>query len=84
MYFYLMMNKDFIIIIIIIIKGMFSVIQEKTVLLTCLESSHFKRRTKSGRAICERCAAEGRLCSFFASSTYVTAKERLPAVLSLI
>ena len=46
MYFYLMMNKDFIIIIIIIIiiniiKGMFSVIQEKTVLLTCLESSDF-------------------------------------------
>ena len=52
MYFYLMMNKDFIIIIIIniiiiiiiiinIIKGMFSVIQEKTVLVTCLESSDF-------------------------------------------
>ena len=44
----------------------------------------WKRRTKSGRAIYERCAAEGRLYSFFASSTYVTAKERLPAVLSVI
>lgn len=44
----------------------------------------WKRRTKSGRAIYEPCAAEGRLYSFFASSTYVTAKERLPAVLSVI
>ena len=61
---------------------MFSVIQEKTVLLTCLESGVLE--TKSGRAICERCATEGRLYSFFASSTYVTAKERLPAVLSVI
>ena len=58
-------------------------IQEKVV-LRFLGHVRWKRRTKSGRAICERCAAEGRLYSFWPPSTYVTAKERLPAVLSVI
>ena len=80
MYFYLIMNKDFIIIIIItiiiitnIIKGMFSVIQEKTVLLTCLESSDFlvtwggkegQKRARDMRAVRGRRATVFFFCLF--------------------